>query len=137
MFNTGVFMRPVSIRSVMLALSTLAIFAVFAGTALPALALGYLPDGRWRITLRGEGTHLLCYGQLTRIGEVRRGRPVYRGKAKFTYRVQRNGRVLASGHRLTDRASLQGRITATHGRGTFHIPTRSCRGTWEVQKVGN
>ena len=111
--------------------------SMLSASSLPAMALGYLPDGRWRITLRGQGTHLLCYGQLSHVGEVRRGRPVYRGKGKFTFRVGKDGRVTASGHRRKDRASLQGRITATSGRGTFHIPTRSCRGTWEVQKVGN
>lgn len=127
-------MRSVTLRNLLLPLCAA---MSLAGTTIPAMALGYLPDGRWRITLRGLGTNLLCHGQLTRIGEVRGGRPVYRGKAKFTFRVQKNGRVSASGHRIKDRASLQGRITATNGRGTFNIPTRNCRGTWEAQKVGS
>jgi len=103
----------------------------------PASALGYLPDGRWHITLYGHGTHLLCYGRYTHVGEVRGGRPVYRGKTKYTFRVMKDGRVTASGSRRTDRASLEGRITATSGKGTFRIPTRNCSGRWEVRRIGS
>lgn len=103
--------------------------------SISAHAIGYLPDGRWHITLYGQGAHLLCYGRYTHVGEVRGGRPVYRGKTKYTYRVMKDGRVTASGSRRNDHASLEGRITATSGKGTFRIPTRNCRGRWEVRKI--
>lgn len=111
-------------------------FAIALLSSFDAQAIGYLPDGRWHITLYGQGTHLLCYGRYTHVGEVRGGRPVYRGKTKYTFRVMKDGRVTASGSRRHDHASLEGRISATSGKGTFRIPTRNCRGRWEVRKIG-
>lgn len=104
----------------------------------PALASEKLPDGRWHITLKGNGPNILCYGQLTRVGEVRRGRPVYSGEARYRFHLARNGHVTASGSRRNDHASLRGQIrNGRSGSGSFTIPTRNCSGTWHVVKIGD
>ncbi len=104
----------------------------------PAFASEKLPDGRWHITLRGQGPNILCYGQLSHVGEVRGGRPVYNGQARYRFHLARNGHVTASGTRRNDHASLRGQIrNKRQGSGTFTIPTRNCSGTWHVVKVGD
>ncbi len=97
-----------------------------------------LPDGRWKITLMGEGTHLLCYLTLSHVGEVRDGKPVYTGQAVFTYDVTPEGRMTASGSRKKDTASAEGEVNATRdeAKGTFRIPTRQCKGRWTARKLG-
>ena len=120
-------------------LAVLPLFVLTLSGVGPALAQskGKLPDGKWHITLRGQGPNLLCYGQLTRGGEVRGGRPVYNGQARYRFHVAANGHVTASGTRKTDHASLRGQIrNGRTGSGSFTIPTRNCSGTWQVTKVG-
>ncbi len=108
-----------------------------AGEMAPARATEKLPDGRWHITLRGQGPNLLCYGQITHVGEVRGGRPVYNGQARYSFFLSRNGLITASGTRKADRASLRGQIrNGRTGSGSFHVPTRNCSGTWHVSKIG-
>lgn len=105
---------------------------------LPARASEKLPDGRWHITLRGHGPNLFCYGQITRVGEVRGGRPVYSGQAKYRFHLARNGAITASGTRRDDRANLRGQIrNGRTGSGSFTVPTRNCSGTWQVTKIGD
>ncbi len=115
----------------------LGIAFVLAASASPAAASEKLPDGRWHITLRGHGPYWLCYGQITHVGEVRRGRPVYKGQARYTFTLTRSGRLTASGARKADRANLHGRLRGKHGEGTFNIPTRNCRGTWRVVRISD
>ena len=105
---------------------------------LPASATEKLPDGRWQIILRGSGPNILCYGQISRVGEVRGGRPVYSGQARYSFHYARSGLITASGTRRDDRASLRGQIRNNRsGSGTFNVPTRNCSGTWQVVKIGN
>ena len=105
---------------------------------LPAAASERLPDGRWHITLRGQGPNIFCYGQITHVGEVRGGRPVYSGQAKYRFHLARNGHITASGTRRSDHASLRGQIrNKREGSGTFTVPTRNCSGTWQVTKIGD
>ena len=108
-----------------------------AGEIAPASASEKLPDGRWQITLRGQGPNLFCYGQISRTGEVRGGRPVYSGQARFSFQLTPGGAISASGVRKTDRASLSGQIrNGQSGSGSFQVPTRNCKGTWQVTKIG-
>lgn len=105
--------------------------AGFAQTA------GKLPDGRWHITLQGQGPNLFCYGQISGVGEVRGGRPVYNGEAKYRFHVARNGIITASGTRREDHAVLRGQLSnGRTGSGTFAVPTRNCSGSWQVTKIG-
>lgn len=116
----------------------LASCAVLATAAGPLMASERLPDGRWHITLRGQGPNIFCYGQVSGVGEVRGGRPVYRGEAKYRFHLARNGMITASGSRRNDHASLRGQIRGKRtGSGTFEVPTRNCKGTWQVVKIGD
>jgi hypothetical protein len=111
---------------------------LLAAEPIPAEASEKLPNGRWHITLRGSGPHILCYGQITRVGEVRSGRPVYNGQARYRFHLSKNGHITASGSRRDDHASLRGQIrNGRTGSGSFTIPTRNCSGTWQVTKIGD
>ncbi|HEY8579340.1 MAG TPA: hypothetical protein VIL72_05595 [Beijerinckiaceae bacterium] len=118
-----------------LGLAILAATAAVASAA-PAAASGRLQDGRWAVEIEGRGPHLFCYFRVSHVGEVRGGRPVYRGPIQYRLTVSRAGAVSAVGRAGEDHGSVRGRVTRAAAQGEFDVPTRNCRGLWQARRIG-
>lgn len=95
-----------------------------------------LPDGRWRVQVEGQGPHLFCYFNTTRIGEVRGGRPLLGPELKFKLTVSRGGHLVASGRTQDDYGAVRGKVARNLASGSFDVPSRNCRGQWQAERIG-
>ena len=113
-----------------------ALAATITLASAPADASGKLPDGRWFLQIEGQGPHFFCWFNISGVGEVRRGKPVYKGPAKYQFTVSRGGVLSASGRTADDYGSVRGKVTRTEATGVFEVPTRNCRGNWRARRIG-